>query len=45
MQWTPEIVRSEMADRQRAARQGNRTDQLRAARAAHPSLWHRIRSH
>lgn len=44
MQWSPEMVKAEMDYRQRAARKGAELEHLRAARQAHPSMWHRLRS-
>jgi hypothetical protein len=42
--WTPETVQAEIDYRRRAARQGVDLENMRAARAAHPSLWRRLRA-
>lgn len=49
MNWTPEVVRVEMAYRvERAlgdAHSGTTLAQVRAARRQHPSWWRRLRVH
>lgn len=47
MNWTPEVVRTEMDYRMERAlgdvREGTTLEHLRAARESHPSWWRRVR--
>lgn len=44
MNTTPEVVKAEMEYRiERALPHGTTVEQLRAARASHPSWWRRLR--
>jgi hypothetical protein len=42
--YAQEFVKAEIDYRRQAARKGRDAENLRAARAAHPSMWRRLRS-
>ena len=42
--YAQEYVKAEIDYRRQAARKGRDAENLRAARAAHPSVWRRLRS-